>query len=299
VFRMLLKPVDHETMTAALRDCVAQHRLIVSERELLERTLNGSVKALTDVLALASPGAFGRASKMSRLASAVLDALPEPIGDRWSVELAVMLSHIGVVSLPPAVAEKLEAGAELTAAEQEMVDNLPVVAVQLISPIPRLAPVAEAIRYSQKNFDGSGPPDGDVAGALIPLGGRLIRVVQDYDVLIAKGASPAVALATLESRAGQYDPELVDALGSAAGGADGTAVRGVLLQDLLPGMVLASAVTSRSQVLLVGAGQGVTVSLITRLRNFATLEDGVAEPIMVIDGPDVSAAERHVGAATT
>ena len=93
VFRMLLKPVDQETMAAALRDCVLQYRLVVAERELLEQTLRGSVKALTDVLSLASPSGFGRATRMRRMASAVLDVLE--VTDRWEVELAVEMSQLG------------------------------------------------------------------------------------------------------------------------------------------------------------------------------------------------------------
>jgi hypothetical protein len=58
--------------------------------------------------------------------------------------------------------------------------------------------------------------------------------------------------------------------------------------------VLAAAVRSRSDVLLVNAGQEVTVGLITRLRNFAALEDGVAEPLMILDEAGVSAASVPV-----
>ncbi|WP_199509816.1 HD domain-containing phosphohydrolase [Nucisporomicrobium flavum] len=294
VFRMLLKPVDTETMSAALRDCVAQHRLLVAERELLEQTLNGSVKALTDVLALASPDAFGRANRMSRLAARILDALEEEIPDRWAVELAVMMSQIGIVSLPPAVAEKLAVGCELTPAEQAMVDALPTVAGQLVSAIPRLAPVAEAIRYSRKNFDGSGQPEDGVAGAAIPLGARLIRIVEDYDRLLIEGVTPAVAAATVDSRSGTYDPTLSAVLRTAAAATGGETVRAVSLQDLRPGMVLAAPVTSRSHVRLVSAGQEVTVGLLTRLHNFAALEDGVAEPVVVTETAAALANEPSV-----
>jgi response regulator RpfG family c-di-GMP phosphodiesterase len=287
VFRMLLKPVDTETMTAALRDCVTQHRLIVAERELLERTLQGSVKALSDVLSLASPSAFGRASRMRRVASAILDKVD--VEDRWAVELAVEMAQLGIVSLPPTVAGKLDTGAELTPPEQEMVDQLPAVAEQLISPIPRMTLVAESIHYSRKGFDGSGSPTDAVVGDRIPFGGRLLRLVQDHDALLLQGMSPTVALATLRTSAHLYDPELLEAFAATAA-ATAEAIRGVLLADLQSGMVLAAAVRSRSDVLLVNAGQEVTVGLMTRLRNFAALEDGVAEPLMVLDEAGVSAA---------
>ncbi|WP_051798527.1 HD domain-containing phosphohydrolase [Catenuloplanes japonicus] len=285
VFRMLLKPVDQETMCTALRDCVAQHRLMVAERELLEQTLRGSVQALTDVLSLVSPAAFGRGTRMRRVASAILDTVEAE--DRWAMELAVQMSQLGVVSLPPAVAERLAAGAGLAPAEQAMVDRMPEVAEQLISPIPRLGVVAEAIRYSRKGFDGSGTPADGTAGERIPFGGRLLRLVEDHDALLTEGVSPLVAVATLRSFAGRYDPALLEALALAAAPAGG--VRGVTMAELQIGMVLAAPVTSLSGVLLVGGGPEVSAGLLTRLRNFAELEDGVAEPLMVLDTPEVSA----------
>ncbi|GAB7044778.1 HD domain-containing phosphohydrolase [Catenuloplanes niger] len=287
VFRMLLKPVDHETMCAALRDCVAQHRLVVAERELLEQTLRGSVQALTEVLSLVSPAGFGRGTRMRRVASAMLDLVE--VEDRWAAELAVQMSQLGVVSLPPVVADRLAAGDTLSDAEQAMADRMTEVAEQLISPIPRLGPVAEAIRYSRKGFDGSGTPQDGTAGESIPFGGRLLHLVEDHDELLARGTVPAVAIATLRSRAGRYDPVLLDALATVAAAAGG--VRGVALAELQCGMVLAAPVTSLSGVLLVGAGPEVTPGLLTRLRNFAELEDGVAEPLMVVDAPDAGPAD--------
>jgi response regulator RpfG family c-di-GMP phosphodiesterase len=279
VFRMLVKPVDQDAMAAALRDCVAQHRLVVSERELLEETLHGSVKALMDVLSLASPAAFGRATRMRRVTSAILDHVEAD--DQWAIEMAVMMSQLGVISLPPAVADKLDTNADLSPAEQAMVDRLPAVAAELISPIPRLAPVAEAIRLSRKGFDGSGDPQDRISGAQIPFAARVLRLVQDHDALLANGLSPVMSLATLNSGSQLYDPALVAALSAAVAAAGTDTIRAVQLADLESGMVLANAVTSRSGVRLVNAGHEVTISLMTRLRNFAALEDGVREPLMV------------------
>ena len=106
VFRFLLKPVSTETPVAALTAGVEQHRLVTAERELLEQTLQGSVKALTEVLSLASPGAFARATRFRRLADAVFEAMGEPMP--WHVGLAVMLSQVGAIALPPAVLERIE-----------------------------------------------------------------------------------------------------------------------------------------------------------------------------------------------
>jgi response regulator RpfG family c-di-GMP phosphodiesterase len=279
VLRMLLKPVDNETMTAALRECVEHHRRLVAERELLEQTLHGSVKALTDVLSLTSPTGFTRATRIRRLVVAVLDQIgPE---ERWAIELAAMLCQLGVVSLPPLVSEKLDAGMDLNEAERAMVDEIPSVADQLLSPIPRMAPVCEAIRYSRKGFDGSGPPDDRTSGEQIPLGGRLLRLVQDHDTLIVRGVPATEALAALNARSACYDPALLAALAAVASDTDSSKIHGVMLAELHQGMVLAADVRSLTDVLLVKGGQEVTVSLVTRLKNFAKMDEGVAEPLMV------------------
>ena len=289
IFRMLLKPVDQETMTGALRDCVAQHRLVAGERQLLEETLHGSVNALIDVLSLANPAAFATATRMRRTAAAMLDELAVP--DRWAVELAVMMSQVGAVSIPPAVVAKIGTGEPLTAGEQRMVDEAPEVAERLIAPIPRLTAVTDAIRYSRTNWDGSGPTGDGLTGDEIPFGARLLHVVQAYDALVAAGAPPNVACLTLRSRQGCYDPALLDALDAAVRDDTSTAVEAVKLAEVRIGMVLAAPVCSGAGMLLVNAGQEVTVSLMSRLRNFAELEDGVAEPLMVHPvGAEVTAA---------
>src|SRR5919204_6882078 len=64
LFRFLTKPCEPEQLVRACIAALAQHRLITAERVLLEQTLRGSVNALVEVLALASPAAFGRAGRV-------------------------------------------------------------------------------------------------------------------------------------------------------------------------------------------------------------------------------------------
>src|SRR4030065_270513 len=49
------KPGPPELFAKTLEAGLAQHRLITAERELLSKTLSGSVKMLTEVLSLVSP----------------------------------------------------------------------------------------------------------------------------------------------------------------------------------------------------------------------------------------------------
>ena len=63
IFRFLLKPCPPKTLVAAMHASVAQHRLVTAERVLLEETLHGSVKTLSEILAMAYPAAFGRSAR--------------------------------------------------------------------------------------------------------------------------------------------------------------------------------------------------------------------------------------------
>ena len=91
-------------MLKTLCACIEQHRLILAEKVLLEQTLRGSIKALIDILSLANPAAFGRATRLRHSVEQLLTHFE--IRERWPVEVAAMLSQIGCVTLPPATVEK-------------------------------------------------------------------------------------------------------------------------------------------------------------------------------------------------
>ena len=156
IFRFITKPCSRVMMAVTLKNCVEQHELITAQRILLEQTLHGAIKALTDVLGLASPLAFGRATRLRRVVRTV--ALVAGITEVWQVEVAAMLSQIGCVILPPAVLEKMNAGGRLTEEEEGMVRRVPEVVEQVLSNIPRLEGVREILRYQDKHFDGPARP---------------------------------------------------------------------------------------------------------------------------------------------
>jgi response regulator RpfG family c-di-GMP phosphodiesterase len=279
VFRLLLKPVGQDELIAALRDCVAYHDLQIAERVLLEQTLQGSVRALMDVLALSNPTMFARTNRVRRLTSALLDLVDSP--ERWAIDLAAALGQLGAVSLPPAVTRRIESGLELTSTEKTMVDAVPEVSEQLLSNIPRLEPVRTAIRYAGKGYDGSGTPPDGVSGDAIPLGARILRLVHDYDDLTARGTTGHFALNLLQKRASRYDPYLLERLTVVIHGEGYHITRTVKVTELNPGMVIEADIKTGSGTVLVMRGQEVTPTLLARIRNFAAMPDGIAEPIEV------------------
>ncbi|HEY1101065.1 MAG TPA: response regulator, partial [Myxococcota bacterium] len=84
IFRFLTKPCPPTSLLAAFEAAFEQHRLITAERVLLEQTLHGSIKTLTDVLSLTNPISFGRANRVKKTVTALAEVLG--IADRWQLE---------------------------------------------------------------------------------------------------------------------------------------------------------------------------------------------------------------------
>src|ERR1043165_7429621 len=96
IFRFLTKPVPADVLSKALDDALAQYRLVAAEKELLNKTLSGSVKLLTDILSIAETPAFGRTQTLRDLVSEATTKIG--LSNAWEIHLAVMLAPIGYVT---------------------------------------------------------------------------------------------------------------------------------------------------------------------------------------------------------
>jgi response regulator RpfG family c-di-GMP phosphodiesterase len=280
VFRFLTKPCPSEVLVGTLRAGADQYRLVTSERVLLERTLLGCVKAMSDVLAITSPAAFGRAMRVKQYAT--MFAIREKVENRWQLEVAAMLSQIGSITLPPEVLDKVYLGKWLSDPEQGLVARLPMVATQILGDIPRLEPVVSMLVYQSKRYDGEGPPADSARGRGIPWGARVLKVLTDFDSLEARGLDPELALNTMRQRTGWYDPEILEAFARVRGIREaGTEVREIRLRDVRVGMTFAEDVVTRVGTILIARGQEVNAGLAERIRNIAG-RVAVVEPVRVI-----------------
>lgn len=267
IFRFVTKPCSRVVMALTLKGAVEQHRLITAERVLLEQTLHGSIKALTDVLGLASPMAFGRATRLRHAVGGLISAMG--ISERWHVEVAAMLSQIGHVILPQSTLEKVCQGELLSEAEQAMLNRIPVVTEQVLGNIPRLEPVREILKCQYKHFDGTGDPKDTLRGEDIPWGARALRVVYDLDTLEGEGLSIPLAFDTLRGRDGWYDPAIVEAYAEVRNSERRYEIRELPVAGVRPGMTLAQDIITKRGVLFLARGQEVTNSMLEKLKNFS------------------------------
>ncbi len=291
IYRFLAKPCSAGVLADAIDGGVRQHQLLTSERVLLEQTLKGSIRALTEILALANPAAFGRGTRISQLAILLGKALE--ISDPWQVEVAAMLSQIGCITLPQETAMRWYSGAKLSEIEQDMILRMPEVTRNVLKPIPRLEPVLDILTHQMVNFDGTGKSSNKLSGEEIPIGARILKVCVHCEELVCKGATPGNVLDALRANTGWFDPQIIDAYEKVAGkGGVQETIRGVALQELRTGMVFTEDVKSSAGVLLVASGQQCSVSLLERIQNYADTT-GLNLP-MWVNNPDLQDGEDSV-----
>jgi diguanylate cyclase (GGDEF)-like protein/putative nucleotidyltransferase with HDIG domain len=127
------------------------------------------------------------------------------------VKVAALLHDIGKLAVPEHILTK---PGRLTPDEFERVRIHPQIGADIIRAVPFPYPVAPYIESHHERWDGSGYPEG-LSGEAIPLGARVLAVVDYYDALITdrpyhKAMSEHAAVQLLVSECGRaLDPRLV------------------------------------------------------------------------------------------
>lgn len=284
IFRFLTKPCPPPTILAAIDAAAELNRLVTSERVLLEQTLHGSIKALTDILAITNPISFGRATRIKEIVTELGTKLE--LRDRWQLEVAAMLSQLGTIVLPHETVEKVYAGQPLDAEEQKMVARAPVVTEQLVRNIPRLETVAEVLAAHLKPRRGADALGNDPRKIHVELMAQCLRAAFDFDGYDSQGHTAAVALDSMRGRLDRYEPKVLDALAELRAGGSASpraGAREVFLSVLCVGMIFLDDVKTTNGMLLVARGFEVTQGFLERVRN---LKPGtIKEPFRVVVRP--------------
>lgn len=269
VFRFLTKPCPPELLMESIDEAVQQARVQTIERDLLDRTLNGTVDMLTDVLGLVSHEASERSRRIRNHVYRICSHLKRPA--MWELDLAAMLCQLGFVVMPD-VGTGHGASAELRERRVEL-------AAELLIQIPRLQAVAALIR-------GQLAPepvrlDEDIeAWSERELNAEILRLAVHFEESMACGMSSDEAFDELMTAEVPTPTFLLEAVAELRT-VDAEHVEGeVGVEELQARMVLIDDLALSSGPTLVPAGMELTASLINRVRSFAQTI-GVEEPIRV------------------
>jgi putative two-component system response regulator len=159
------------------------------------------------------PYTLGHCDRLSRYAVSVGDALGLDPEMKRALRLGGYLHDLGKIAVPDGILLK---PGPLDAIEQERIRAHPGAGSDLVLGLRSMELVRPIMRHHHEKWDGSGYPDG-LKGEAIPLGARIISVVDVFDALhtdrpykAAMSRSDTVSLLVRETDAGYWDPRIVD-----------------------------------------------------------------------------------------
>ncbi len=284
IFRFLTKPCQEGLLVRTLAGGIRQHRLITAEKELLSKTLQGSIKVLTEILSLTDTEIFDQATKVRDRVEKMAKILD--LENVWEIEAAAMLSPIGFVVLPPELKEKIRTGGQLSTEEAKMRDEAPEIGHRLLSNIPRLESVALIVSHIKTRLIGSSTEIIEDDQDDVSMASRLLSTLSDLVEIESTGKTIVEALVALRQKTGQYDPRILAAAEEAFGGDQelGTG-RAALLETkvngIMVGDILRSDVVTDDQRRLLASGTRITSAFLERINRYYRLV-GIEEPIQVI-----------------
>jgi len=269
IFRFLTKPCPPELLIESIDEAVEQARFRSIERDLLDRTLNGTVDMLTDVLGLVSTEAADRSHRIR----GHVHRLCQEVGIEvmWELDLAAMLCQLGFVAIPAPIggresAELHERRVELTA--------------ELLIRIPRLQSAAALIR-GQLSTEAVRSDNDIAAWSQRELNAEILRLAVNFEELLATGSTPDQAIDAMFEAERPSSTFLLAALVKLHNVDEGHVDMAVGVDDLHPLMILTEDLALTSGPTLAPAGMELTAALISRVVSFARTA-GVCEPIGVL-----------------
>jgi len=159
------------------------------------------------------PYTLGHCDRLSRYAVALGEALGLDHEMIRALRLGGYLHDLGKIAVPDGILLK---PGPLDPVEQERIRAHPGAGSDLVLGLRSMELVRPIMRHHHEKWDGSGYPDG-LKGEAIPLGARIISVVDVFDALhterpykAALSRSEAVSLLIRETDAGYWDPKVVE-----------------------------------------------------------------------------------------
>lgn len=225
-----------------------------------------AVKIVCRVLSAFHPNLGTNALRAVALCRAVGHVLKMPESQSQTLLWAAALHDIALLSLNHELVRKwLTSPGKCSAEELQLLHEHPRQAEGLLDCFPKLKRVGEVIRAHHEHWDGSGFPD-RLTGEAIPWLSRLLGAALYY--CNRQWANPQAIAEMRAATEKRFDPRAIEATAAAAAVAKlPPGEREVLLAELSPGMVLASDIRNRADVLILGKGRELTTAWINKISN--------------------------------
>jgi putative two-component system response regulator len=184
-------------------------------RSLTVEVESGSavVAALGLAIDLKDPVTAAHSRRVGHLAARVARSLHLDELDVRAILLGALLHDIGKIGIPDGILRNPGSPTEL---DWAMLRQHPEMGARICGPLALSGRLSPIIRHHHERWDGTGYPDG-LIGTQIPLGARLVGVVDAFDAMICdrpyrSARTVGEAVAEIDRAAGtQFDPAMVAA----------------------------------------------------------------------------------------
>jgi|GEM_PF-335899 len=202
-------------LIAFLLTPLVMHKRALEQSFRLDRWLHENFIMLSRVIDQRDHSTFGHSERVGDLAQKVAQRLDLDEKTIMSIKVAGNLHDLGKIAIPDSILLKK---GPLTKNEFELIKQHTNIGADILSQHEEHRTASEFVRYHHENYDGSGYPYG-LRGEDIPLGARIIRVCDSYDVITSprpyKNETKDIqgALEELDTLKGKwYDPRVVETL---------------------------------------------------------------------------------------
>jgi response regulator RpfG family c-di-GMP phosphodiesterase len=204
----LIKPYTEKMLKATIELAEGRHENSIEEkRARIEETCKPLIQALYEKN-VETVDHSKRIVDHCRRFAAILGMTPM---EAISLEYAAVLHDLGKIIIPFDI---LTSSKSLTPDQWKIVKTHSDVGARIVDQGKDLKGIAELIRHHHEHYDGNGYPAG-LKGKEIPLGARVITIVDAYDVMLngrpyQHAFKKEEAIRVLKEYSGtQFDPELV------------------------------------------------------------------------------------------
>ena len=278
VFKFLTKPCPMQTLVPILDEGIYNYKLNVSDRFFGERTQQGVVGMLSQILAMVKPAAQRKANRLKEYSRHMAKGLRPQ--QRAIVEIAAVLSQLGCLNLSQKTMMLYDNGGVVDREASIRIREQYDVAARLLMHLPRFEVIIEILSLLHKPSHQFPRYDDSEMRETIPLCTRILQTAIGLDSLLSTGLAPTEALNKLRADQPFYEPSLVESIADYPFGLHNEVLLYVRASELTPRMILADDIRDTDGTLLATKGQPLAHPLLAYLHKVHR-RIGLPEPIGV------------------
>ncbi len=257
----------NRALEAKVKDLEQQRQQLDAANQELTSQYEHSLELCRRILTAFDPILGSQAKTLVEFAAKMAETEHFNAAERHALRSAAWLCDLGLIGVPRELLRSFRSRNldHLTDRERAMLRHHPIYSQTLATLVDARTDVGETIRAHHECFDGSGFPDG-LSGAAIPWTARCLAVAVGF--VEAGLPKPAATEHVLAQSGSSFDPEAVRLFLKVTHLVNlPRQVTEILLEELEPGMMLATGIYSPHGLLLVGEGQTLGPGIIAKIRS--------------------------------